>query len=102
MHGPALAAGAAGGLAVQLGEHGAQAAALRQVERVPAVGAEDDVLRPQRGADADGDRLLADGEVDRALDLVTRVSPGDLLFHPADAVERAVQRGVHPGCLPWV
>ena len=76
-------------LAVQLGDHRAQVAALGEVERVAAVGAEHDVVGAQRVADADRHRLLPDGQVDRALDLVGGVDAGDLFLDPADAVQRS-------------
>ena len=70
VHAAAAAVRAAGRPAEQLGDQLARRHALGQRVAVPAVGAEDDVVGPQMGADADGDRLLPDvgvaGAVDRA------------------------------------
>ncbi len=64
-----------------------QVAALGEVESVAAVGAENDVIGPQRLADADGDGFLADRQVDGAFDPVGGVDAGDFLFQLADAVQ---------------
>src|SRR5207248_927628 len=76
-------------------DHRSQIAPLGEVERMAAVGAEDDVAGTQGGADADGDRLLADREMNRALDAVGRIEPGDLLLDPANPAERSMQRREH-------
>ena len=69
MHRAAAAPVQAGRPAAQLGQHPARIGALGQHVPVPAVGAGDLVIRAQRGANADGDRLLPDVGVDAADDL---------------------------------
>ena len=63
MHRAALARGAAVDLAIELGEHGAQIAALADIVRVRAVRADDVVFQAQVPAYAGGDGLLADAEM---------------------------------------
>ncbi len=95
VHRAALAACAAGRLAVELREHRAQIAALGEIERVRAIRTEDGVVAAQRFADADRHRLLPDRKVHRRLDHVGRIDARDLLFDAADPVERAVDaRGI--------
>src|SRR5437660_1074901 len=60
VHGAALAPAVAGLPAQQLGEHAVHGRALGQAVAVAAVGAGDVVVVPERRADADRDRLLAD------------------------------------------
>src|SRR5258708_6389187 len=91
MHRAALAAGAAVDLAVELGNHGAQAAAFGEVHRVPPIRAEHDIRRRKRLAHPHGHRLLAYGEMHRALDLVARVAAHDRFLYPADAIQRSVK-----------
>ena len=68
MHRAALGLAQAGGLAHQLGQAlGRRGAAGHRVV-VAAVGGEDVVVRAQRGAGADRDRLVAGGQVGGALD----------------------------------
>ena len=64
----------------QLGEEAAGVDALGQRVAVAAVMGEHDVVAAQRRDGADGDRLLADRGVDRALDLAVLVGAvGELL-----------------------
>src|SRR5262249_5696411 len=95
VHRAALAARAAGGLAVQLGDHLPQVAAAGPAEGVATVGAEDDVARAQRLADADRDRLLADRQVDRAPNAVPGKDACDLFLGGADPVRDLIQPRGH-------
>ena len=78
MHAAAAAVRAAGRAAEQLGDQLPRRHALGQRVAVAAVRAEDHVVGAQVGADADGDRLLADvgvaGPVDQAA--LVRTAPG--------------------------
>jgi hypothetical protein len=58
---------------------------------VAAMRAEDDVVGPQMGADADGDRLLADVGVAGAVDQPALMAAGQLLFALADRLHRPVE-----------
>ncbi len=58
VHRAALAASAAGRLAVQLRQHRLQPAALGQVESMTAIGAEDHIVGPQGFTHTDRHRLL--------------------------------------------
>ena len=91
VHRASFTAGAAGGLAIQLGDHLHQVASFGQVQRMTAVGAEYDVLGRQCLANGDRDGLLADGKMDRTLDLVGRVNFGDLFLNASNAVKRSVE-----------
>ena len=91
VHAAAAAARDAGRLAEELGHHLAGRHALGQRVAVAAVGAEDDVVLAQVGADADRDRLLADVGVAGAGDVPLRVGAGQSLFHPADAEHLAIE-----------
>ena len=66
--------------------------ALGQGVAVAAVGAEDDVVGPQMGADAGGDRLLADVGVTGAVDQAALMRPGQLLLAAADQNHDTIQR----------
>ena len=93
MHRPRLAARAAVDLAVELGHHARHVAALGEVKRVAAVGAEHHVALVQVIAHRGGNRLLPDAEVDRALDLVRGVKADDLFLDPPDQVHRPIKAG---------
>ena len=84
VHRAALALAIAGGLAAELGEHVFQLAAARDAVAVAAVGAGDDVVRPDRRARADRDGLLAGVNVGRALQDVAPQELEDLLLERAD------------------
>ena len=93
MHRARLAAGAAVDLAVELGHHAWNIAALGEIERVAAIGAEQDVRRLQVIADGRRHGFLADAEMDRALDLVRGIEADDLFFDPPDQVHRPIEAG---------
>jgi hypothetical protein len=59
---------------------------------VPTMRAENDVLGFQMGANADGDRLLADIGVTGAVNQAALVRPGQLLFATADQQHLPVER----------
>jgi len=105
VHRAALAVAVAGGAAVKLGEHAAHVAALGDAVAVAAVGAGDGVGRLQLGADAGGDRLLADIEVNGAGDLrLLGQAAGRLLEladldHRPEHVEQQLGVEVHPSVL---
>src|SRR5262249_26729047 len=65
--------------------------ALRQRVAVAAVGAENDVVRPQVGGHADRDRLLADVSVAGPVDEPALVRPGELLLARADQRHLSIQ-----------
>src|SRR6185312_9295458 len=91
MHRTGLAARATIGLTVEFGYHALEIAALGEIERVAAIGAERDIVRCKRRAHADRDRFLPNREMDRALDLVRRIILDDLFFDSADSIEAAVK-----------
>jgi hypothetical protein len=95
VHRSALASGTSGGFPVKFGDHRFHVAALGEVKGVAAVSAEDDILRLQCAAYAHGYGFLSDGEMNGALDYVGRVDSRDLLFQPADAVQRSIQSREH-------
>src|SRR5712691_7435185 len=84
VHGAALAAAVAGLLAEQLREHPPRLGALGEAVSVPAVRGGDPVVAPQRRADADRDRLLADVEVGEARHLRAAVELVRMLLEQAD------------------
>ena len=59
---------------------------------MPAVRAEDHVVRAQVGADAGGDRLLADVGVAGAVDQPALVAPRQLLLALANQLHGAIER----------
>ena len=93
MHRSRLAARAAIHLAVEFGHHARNVAALGEVERVPAIRAEQHVTLVEMVAHSRRYRFLSDTEMDGALDLVRGVKADDLLFDPADQVHRAIKSG---------
>ena len=94
VHRARLAARDAARAAVQLGEHGVEPAALGDVEAVRAVGREHQVVGPQAVAHADRDRLLADRQMDRALDPVGRIELDDPLLDQPDQQRRPEQPAI--------
>ena len=93
VHRPRLAAGAAVDLAVELGHHARHVAALGEIERVAAIGAEHHVALLEMVAHRRRDGFLADAEMDGALDLVRGVEADDLLLDPADQIHRSIEAG---------
>src|SRR5882672_641869 len=92
MHRAALARGAAVDLAVELGEHCPQVAALADVMGVRAVRADDVVFEAQVPAYARGHGLLADAEMGRAAHIALRVERLDALLDAPDPEHRAIER----------
>ena len=90
VHGAAAPATATGSPAVELGEHGFEAAAFGQVVAVSPVVAEDLVIRLQRCANTNGDRLLTNAQVHRATHLLLGVALGNGLLNQPDAQHGAV------------
>ena len=90
MHGAAAPAAAARSPAIQLGQHGFEAAALGQVVAVSPVLAEDLVVRLQRSADPNSDRLLANAQVHGTTHLLLGVTLGNGLLNQPDAQHGAV------------
>ena len=84
VHRPALALGGTRGLAEQLGHDRARRHAASQRVPVLAVGADDVVVRSQRGDTAYRDRLLPDVEMAETADLAEAVGFAGLLLEPAD------------------
>src|SRR5688572_2743227 len=105
VHRPALALAVAGFLAEQLGEHQVRRRALGQAVAVTAVRARDVVVVPQRLADADGNRFLADIEVRQAWHQRAGVEIVHALFeqpdghHPVVEANQLVGRDVGRGLL---
>src|SRR3954454_16371103 len=113
VHRAALAPAVALLLAEQLAEHQPRVRALRDAVAVAAVRRRDRVVPAERGADADGDRLLADVEVRQPGHLRRPVELVRLLLERADAqhllghVQRQLPRdrqarrlGGHQATLP--
>src|SRR6266536_1936945 len=92
VHRAALAAAVAGLLAEQLREHPPHVGALGEAVPVASVRRGDPVLATKRGADADGDRLLADVEMREAGHLRAAVELVRLLLEQADERHTAVHR----------
>src|SRR5258708_4750097 len=92
MHRAALARGTAVDLAVELGEHRPQIAALADVVGMRAVRADDVVLEAQVLAHAGGHGLLADAEMGRAAHVALRIERLDALLDAADPEHRAIER----------
>ena len=92
VHRAPLARGTAVDLAIKLGEHRAQIAALADVVSVRAMGADDVVFQTQAPAHAGGHRLLADAEMRGAAHVPFRVQRLDPLLDPTDLQHRAVER----------
>jgi hypothetical protein len=90
VHGPALAAAVALGLAEQLAEHPLGRGALGQAVSVAAVRARDVVVAAERLAHADGDGLLADVEMRQAGHLRAAVELVHALLEQADAAHPLV------------
>jgi len=84
MHRTGLALGDAADAAVEFREHLRQRAALGDVEAVRTVGREHEIVRVQGIADPDRDGLLADRQMNGALDPVGRVELNDALFDQPD------------------
>ena len=105
VHRAAAAAAAALLLAVHLRHQAVRRDAARQRVAVLAIRRDDGVLRRQRLHHADGDRLLADVEVQEAADLAGAVELRALLLEAADAqhlvqqVERV--RPIEPIGVDW-
>src|SRR5262249_54141290 len=88
--------------AVELGDQGGEIAALGEVVRVTAMATVDDIVALERAAHADGDGLLAHGEMRRGAHFLLLVELGEPLFDPAHAEHLAVQpkKGL-PGDISW-
>ena len=96
MHGPGDAMGDTIALPIQFRHHPRRRPAFGQKRRMAAIGHGDNVFLPQRIAEGDGNRFLANGQVDRALDLVAWVDFSDDFLHPADQPDSAVKPGRKP------
>ena len=89
VHGAALAAVGARGLAQQLGQHLVDVDALGDAVVMAAVSPEDEVIVAQVGADARGHRLLSDGRMHPSQLARVGLAAG-LLFESADGDHRPV------------
>jgi hypothetical protein len=89
VHGAALALGAAGGLAVELGHELVHAHADGDGVAVVAVGGDDVVVLAHEGAAAHGHRFLADVEVQEPTDLLGLIGAQRTFLEAADAHHRA-------------
>ena len=94
MHRARLAAGNTTLAAIELGEHRIQRPALGDIEAMRAIGRKHQVIGTQGITDADSDRLLADRQMDRALDLVGGIEVDDPLFNEPDQQRRPEQATV--------
>ena len=92
VHAAAAPLGAAGRLAEELSRHRARADPFRQGVTVPAMGAEDDIVLAQVGADAGRDRFFPDISVAGTGHQSHLVGAGELLFGPANQNHHAVKR----------
>src|SRR6185436_5042552 len=90
VHRAALAAADAGRLAVDLGHHALDVAALRDRVAVAAVRADDVVVGTEVADHAGGDRLLARVQVDEAGDLARRELAVQALLELADGAHDPV------------
>ena len=68
-----------------------QVTTLRQVSCVATIGRADHVVGAQYIAHADRDRLLADCQVNRALDLIARIDTSDFLFNATNVQQGTIQ-----------
>jgi hypothetical protein len=91
VHGPALAVAEPRGAPEELREHPRGIRALGDAVAVPAVRGRDPVARLERGTRAGGDRLLADGDVDEAVDVAVAEVTAHTLLERADARHRGEQ-----------
>ena len=91
MHRAATAPGAPGRFAIQLGHHRGEVAALGQVVPMRAMATPDVVVPAERGADAGGDRFLADVEMARRLDLARLYQVRHALFESPDLAHAAIR-----------
>ncbi len=91
MHRAALALGAAGDLAVELGHEGLGVHADGDGMAVVAVGGDDVIVLAHERAGADGDGFLADVEVEEAADLAGIIDREAALLEAADAHHLAVE-----------
>ena len=91
VHRAALALGATGDLAVELGHERAGVHADGDGVAVVAVGGDDVVVLAHERAGADGDGFLADVEVEEAADLALVIDGQAALFEAADAHHLAVE-----------
>ena len=90
VHRPTSTLGAARGLAEQLGHGGFHVADPGEVMAMVAVGGDDVIGGLDRGDGTDGDRLLANVEVEEPADLTTRVRPRRFFFKAANPHHIAV------------
>ena len=84
VHRAALALAVAGLPPVELGHHAVEVGALGDAVAVAAMRRDDPVAAIERGADADGDRLLADVAVHDAVDLAGEIIGRGALLEAAD------------------
>ena len=88
----ALALAGAAGAPEQLRQHGAGVGPFGDGVAVTAMGGRDQILAHEMNADAGGDGLLTDREVDRALDVALLMRALCRLLEGADPRHRAVVR----------
>src|SRR5678816_4414837 len=91
MHRSGLARREAVPLAIELGHHAIEIAALGEIDRVAAIGGVENVARAEIVANADCHRFLTDREMHRTLDLVRGVDADDLFLDAANPVELAIE-----------
>ena len=70
---------------MDLGDHGLEVTAFRELVSMSAVGADCVVFALQRGTGADGDGFLANAQMDRAAHELFGIVGDDGLFGHADA-----------------
>src|SRR5262245_43257952 len=90
MHRTALAGCATGNLAVKLGHQGVHVSAVGEIDSVPAIGSRDDIVWSQNVANADGDCLLANGEMHGAFDLIARIYASDFFLNVPDVSQATI------------
>src|SRR6266568_1595772 len=91
MHGTATAAATSRLLAHEFAEHGLQVPALRKIMGVAAMRRHDLISRAQQRTNANGNRLLADRQMDRAAHLLLPVAARDLFFDETNAQHLAIE-----------
>jgi hypothetical protein len=101
VHRPRLATRDAASAPVQLREHGAELPAFGDIETVRAIGRKNQIVSTQSITDSDSDRLLADRQMDRTLDLVGWIELDDPLFDEADQQRRPEHPTIDRFILHW-
>ena len=85
MHGTGLSPTTSRNLTVEFRKHLPKTPSFGKVKGVTAVGAKQEIRMSQALANADRDRLLADRQMNRALNFVRRIHINNPLFNQTDS-----------------